>query len=175
MFVRPFQTLVIASPLFNQLNDAGPVPKSHAKVQRHVLPIDIFIDLLCLVIALEICCNLRFLLEFLVELLQTLDEQHAIVIFVLHEGPLSYLEVQLVEGGLSYQLPEASVGVLLNELHSVLDGDSGKEVAGVPQGFSLVIYYHIADVLNLLWVLQNVVEKHCFYLQICKITEIASA
>jgi hypothetical protein len=97
MFVCPLEALVVASALFDQLHHSRPVAEPHAQIQCQVLPINIFVYLLCLVISFEISGNLCLLFKLFVQVLQFVNEQDAVVVFVFDESAFCDLEIEFVE------------------------------------------------------------------------------
>ena len=97
MFVGPLEALVVASALFNQLHHSRPVAKPHAQIQCQVLSINIFVDLFCLVVSFEVSGNLCLLFKLFVQVLQFVNEQDAVVVFVFYESAFCDLEIEFVE------------------------------------------------------------------------------
>ena len=126
-----------------------------------------------LIVPLEVGGYFGLLLEFLIKLLEAIHEEDAVVVLIFDESPLGYLEVQLVKTGLSDEFPEPTVGVFLDELYGILEGDSGEEVARVSQGFRLILDNHLGDALDFFRVLQDVVKKDCLDLEIGEVAQVS--
>ena len=63
--------------------------------------------------------------------------------------------------------------VLLHEIHGVFETDGGQQVTSVSQRLGFEIYEHVLDVLDLLWVLENVIEQYTLHLEVSEVAQVA--
>ena len=97
MSIGALETLIIASALLNELHDSRPVTQSHSEIQCQVFSVNILVYLFSLIISLEISRDFSLLLELLIEMLEFINKQDAIVVFIFDERPLSDLKVKFIE------------------------------------------------------------------------------
>jgi hypothetical protein len=97
MSVGTFQALIITSSLLYELNNSCPVTQSHSQIQCQILSVNILVDLFSLIISLEISRDFSLLLELFIKMLEFINKQDAIVVFIFDERPLSDLKVKFIE------------------------------------------------------------------------------
>mmetsp|Transcript_9361 Transcript_9361/g.26334 ORF Transcript_9361/g.26334 Transcript_9361/m.26334 type:complete len:408 (-) Transcript_9361:1405-2628(-) len=158
------QELLVATVL-SQLQDALPVPDPHTEVDGEVLPVDLAVQVLRLIEALEIGGNLGLLLHAVFQQPQPLHELDALVVLEAHKGLLGDVEVELIQSRLCEQPPQPAVGVGLNVVVGVLQvGHLGQDVPRVAQALGLEVKQDL--LAGALVVLDYLVHEHALDLQV---------
>lgn len=65
------------------------------------------------------------------------------------------------------------MGVLLNEINRLFKTDRSKQVSRVSQTLSLEVNEHVLNVLDFLWLFQDVIEEHTLNFKVCKVAQVA--
>lgn len=149
--------LVVSCPLLDELDNSGPVAEFASHVEGQILPINSSVNLLCLVEPAEPGADLRLLLVLLVKILKPLDELDSIVAISFDKRSLRDIQVHFLESGFRNESPEARVWILLDELRSLLQANSGQEISRIFQRLGLVMRDHFVDVFDVFWIFQDLI------------------
>mmetsp|Transcript_4274 Transcript_4274/g.11789 ORF Transcript_4274/g.11789 Transcript_4274/m.11789 type:complete len:663 (-) Transcript_4274:283-2271(-) len=154
-----------------KLDDAKPVAQANAQVDCKVLSVDLPVERLRLVEALEVGGDLGLLLHAVVQEPEPLDELDPLVVLEAHECLFGHTEIQLVQRCLGQQPPEARVRVCLHVIEGILEvGDFGEDVPRVPQTLRLEVQQNLLPWT--LRILDHLVNQYALDLEVLECTEV---
>jgi hypothetical protein len=159
VFIRFLEHLIVTSSLFHQLHDSSPVTHPHSEVKRKVLAIDVLEDLLCFIVALEKDRNFCLLLDLLIQVLESIDQLNTIVVGIAYKCALSHLQVKFLQSCFSDKIPKTVLWALLNELNCLFQAGLSQKLTSFTQSLGFVLHKHVFDVLDFLWILQDIIQQ----------------
>mmetsp|Transcript_83069 Transcript_83069/g.144247 ORF Transcript_83069/g.144247 Transcript_83069/m.144247 type:complete len:228 (-) Transcript_83069:1939-2622(-) len=154
-----------------KLDDPKPIPKSHTEVDCKVLAINLAVERLGLVKALEISGYLGLLFQPVIQQPQSLHELDALIVLEADKGLLGDAEIELVQCSLGQQTPQSRMRIGLNIIECILQvGHLRQDVPRIAETLCLEVQQHLFP--RTFRVLDYLVNENALDLEVLKCADV---